>query len=191
MGTFGETKFDLIKFIDYSPHVFNSIRYLYGISPEDYIKSLGNENLTKLSSEYKTMNQQSSSGKSGSFFFYTSDNKYMVKTIPKREFDLFIKFMPKYFSYLMTNTKTLLVKYFGLHKVECLKQNQIKKTLYITVMKNLLEKIDNLDYLYDLKGSLYKRYTPLSKQKKDPLKDLNFLENNEKIYLNDYDYCII
>lgn len=35
----------------------------------------------------KLMLTENSTGKSGSFFFHTSDSKYMIKTIRKEEFD--------------------------------------------------------------------------------------------------------
>lgn len=38
-----------------------------------------------------------SSGKSGSFFFYTSDGKFMIKTIRKDEFNLLLDNLPTYY----------------------------------------------------------------------------------------------
>jgi 1-phosphatidylinositol-4-phosphate 5-kinase len=60
-----------------------------GIKEEDYIKSLGPEQILNSiwNQNYDTLYELCSSGQSGSLFYYTSDKKYMIKTIPKREFD--------------------------------------------------------------------------------------------------------
>ena len=179
----GTKEFQKVKFTDFAPYVFNTIRMMYGINSESYVQSLGIENISTLARKYSTMNQQSSAGKSGSFFFYTSDQKYMVKTISKSEFDFFLKILSAYFCYLMSNPNSFIVKYFGLHKIECIKNDKTINILYFVVMKNLFQKISKLNFIYDLKGSLYKRITKLENSK-EPLKDLNFLENNEKIKLS-------
>lgn len=79
------------KFIDYAPLVFYKLRNLHGISEERYIKSLGPNQLINsiMSNDKKTLYELCSSGQSGSLFYYTKDRRYMMKTIPKREFDKF------------------------------------------------------------------------------------------------------
>ena len=56
-----------------------------------------------------------SSGKSGSFFFYTSDGKYMIKTIKKEEFNLLMDTLSDYYDYIIKNPDTFLSRYYGLH----------------------------------------------------------------------------
>ena len=46
---------DIIQFSDYAPKVFKNIRTVYGISAEDYVHSLGIQNLAKMNQEYNTM----------------------------------------------------------------------------------------------------------------------------------------
>lgn len=58
--------------------------YLRSVGPENM---LGNLILGRLSS----LSELSSSGKSGSFFYFTDDSKYMIKTISKNEFTLLRK----------------------------------------------------------------------------------------------------
>lgn len=127
---------DIIKFTDFAPKVFKAIRIVYGISPTDYVESLGIQNLAKMNEEYRTLNQQDSSGKSGSIFFYTRDNKYMVKSISKSEFQVCQKILESYFSYIMNKPQTFIVKYFGLYQIQCLKKKKTTANLYVIVMKN-------------------------------------------------------
>lgn len=57
-------------------HVFRTLRKLFKVDAADYMISLcGNDALRELSSP----------GKSGSFFYLTNDDKYMIKTMKKAE----------------------------------------------------------------------------------------------------------
>jgi hypothetical protein len=59
------------KFKDYSPEVFHHIRQRFAIDQRHYLNSLGG------AYEYIEFNSNS---KSGSFFFYSHDGKFMIKT---------------------------------------------------------------------------------------------------------------
>lgn len=64
------------KWKDYCPLVFRSLRKLFKVDPADYMISIcGNDALRELSSP----------GKSGSFFYLTNDDRYMIKTMKKSE----------------------------------------------------------------------------------------------------------
>lgn len=86
-------------FYDYAPKIFTIFRNLNGISRDEYLKSLGIDSLRRFISGngFKGMQTQ---GKSGSFFFTTSDQKFFVKTIPDREFDVAIAILPVLLGYL-------------------------------------------------------------------------------------------
>ena len=76
--------FKICKFLDYAPYVFNEIRNLFGISKESYLRSIGPENLLSnlLKGNLNTLRELVSSGKSGSFFYYSADGKkYIYKYI--------------------------------------------------------------------------------------------------------------
>ncbi|KAM0898113.1 hypothetical protein ACQ4PT_022185 [Festuca glaucescens] len=61
---------------DYCPLVFRTLRKLFDVDPADYMISIcGDDALRELSSP----------GKSGSFFYLTNDDKYMIKTMKKAE----------------------------------------------------------------------------------------------------------
>ncbi|MED6193188.1 Phosphatidylinositol 4-phosphate 5-kinase 4 [Stylosanthes scabra] len=64
------------KWKDYCPVVFRALRKLFKVDPADYMLSIcGNEALRELCSP----------GKSGSFFYLTNDDRYMIKTMKKAE----------------------------------------------------------------------------------------------------------
>lgn len=58
-----------------------------------------------------------SQGKSGSFFYYTADGKYMLKTIQYREYKKLRGLLKSYYEYIKHNPNTLITKFFGLHKL--------------------------------------------------------------------------
>ena len=64
------------KFKDYSPVAFAYIRRMFGINEYEFIHSVcGNANFIEFISN----------AKSGQFFFYSSDGKYMIKTMTNTE----------------------------------------------------------------------------------------------------------
>ena len=90
-----------MEFIDYAPRVFNLIRQFNHISKEQYLKSLGSECLSSvLAGNVHSFKGLPSDGKSGSFFFTTSDNKFFVKTIPEREFVVAVNILGTYLDFL-------------------------------------------------------------------------------------------
>lgn len=73
----------IYSFTDYAPNTFNHIRKIFNIDNEDYIMSIGPNRLmaSLMLGEVNSMTSLTSQGKSGSFFYYTADGKYMLKTI--------------------------------------------------------------------------------------------------------------
>lgn len=179
------TKFDTVKFKDYAPYVFQSIRHQSGITYDDYIKSLGvNTFRNAFFDKLYLMLSESSTGKSGSFFFHTSDGKYMIKTIKKAEFDVLLSILPNYHEHILKNPNTFIAYYYGLHQMKCYNHHELIYDIYIIVMNNIfcLQNPDHLEKVYDLKGSFYKRLTPEDKIRKNHArKDQNFVSEGMKI----------
>lgn len=169
-------KYKYVQFMDLAPTVFDYIRKFSGISPEEYLETLGPESLSKaITGNMETFKGMGSSGKSGSFFFLSSDKKYLVKTIRMDEFQLMIDTLPKYFDYLTKQPGTLISKVFGLHKIRMKQTNGMAEELMIIVMQNIFATNLRFNITYDLKGSTYKRFTKPS-EGNAAKKDLNFLE---------------
>ena len=80
------------RFKDYAPLVFRQIRERFGIEAPDYMLSL--------TSEYVLVEMFTNS-KSGSFFFYSSDFRFILKTCTKREAAFLMAALPQYHSYVL------------------------------------------------------------------------------------------
>lgn len=118
---FGDTKVlsRICSFTDYAPNTFNHIRKVFNIDNEEYINSLGPNKLMSslMMGEVSSLKGLTSQGKSGSFFYYTADSKYMLKTIQYREYKHLRKILADYYHYIKQNPTTLITKFFGLHKL--------------------------------------------------------------------------
>lgn len=150
-------------FTTYTPNAFRHFRDLFRIQPEDYMLSMTAVPLRELSNP----------GASGSVFYITDDDQFIVKTVEKTESKFLLKLLPGYYMNLSQNPHTLLPKFFGLYTFECSGKN-----IRILVMNNLLPSDVRLHEKYDLKGSTYKRKASEGERsKRSPtFKDLDFLE---------------
>ncbi|XP_072531870.1 phosphatidylinositol-4-phosphate 5-kinase, type I, alpha, a isoform X2 [Salminus brasiliensis] len=152
------------RFKTYAPIAFRYFRDMFGIRPDDYLYSLCNEPLIELSN----------SGASGSLFYVSSDDEFIIKTVQHKEAEFLQKLLPGYFMNLNQNKRTLLPKFYGLYCVQAGGKN-----IRIVVMNNLLPCAVPMHLKYDLKGSTYKRRaSPKERTKSLPTyKDLDFIQD--------------
>ena len=178
------------RFYDYAPKIFYNLRSLYNISNDDYLKSLGPENFlcNLIITKNKSLKEICSSGKSGSFFYYSYDSKYLMKTIPESEFNKFREMLQDYYIYMFEHPKTLLQRFFGLYM--CIFN---ETTMHFVVMNNVFNTPLKVHYKYDLKGSTYKRMSRKCKEINYDnydfdvaMKDNDYSDRNEKIDLSPY-----
>jgi 1-phosphatidylinositol-4-phosphate 5-kinase len=69
---------------------------------------------------FKTNNYQKhgTGGKSGSFFFFTEDKKFIIKSLTKKEKKNLMTMLPNLVSHIeMTNGKSIISRVYGLFKV--------------------------------------------------------------------------
>ncbi|XP_076899194.1 phosphatidylinositol 4-phosphate 5-kinase 6-like isoform X2 [Bidens hawaiensis] len=153
------------KWKDYCPLVFRTLRKLFNVDPADYMISIcGNDALRELSSP----------GKSGSFFYLTHDDKYMIKTMKKSEVKVLKRMLPAYYDHVKSFENTLVTKFFGLHCVKL--SGPIQKKVRFVIMGNLLCTEVPIHKRYDLKGSSHGRITDKPESEIDAnttLKDLD------------------
>ncbi|CAD8065085.1 unnamed protein product [Paramecium primaurelia] len=168
---------------EYAPAVFQDIREKNGICHKQFQNSLRldhNQNQIK-----KT---QESLGKSGSFFFYTYDNVFVLKTITQSEIKLIYDFLEDYYKYI-NRDQTFLAKFYGLYSISIEGFSQI----HLLLMENIFEKIPKERVVYDLKGSLVNRKQHVKQSQvvdlnssfaqylpqEGVLKDLNFIKSTD------------
>uniref|UniRef100_A0A8C5FRG6 PIPK domain-containing protein n=1 Tax=Gadus morhua TaxID=8049 RepID=A0A8C5FRG6_GADMO len=152
------------RFKTYAPVAFRYFRELFGIRPDDYLYSLCNEPLIELSNP----------GASGSIFYVTRDDEFIIKTVQHKEAEFLQKLLPGYYMNLNQNPRTLLPKFFGLYCVQ-----SGGKNIRITVMNNVLPRAVHMHLKFDLKGSTYKRRASKKEREKSKptFKDLDFLSD--------------
>merc|ERR1712139_515436 len=97
--------------------VFRKIRETFGVRHDEYLRSVGPEQLlgNMVLGNLSSLAELSSEGKSGAFFYYTADGRFMMKTVTKGEKELFKQILKKYCQHIMENSGTLLIRFFGLH----------------------------------------------------------------------------
>ena len=175
-----------ISFFSYSPYIFADIRKIYKISNQSYMDSIGSDSLISnlVRGELAAFRELFSSGKSGSFFYYSIDGKYVLKTLKKVEYQFMKKILKDYHLHLKSNPKSLLPKFFGLHKILYRSTSICKKTtnIYLCIMDNVFGTDRSIHERFDLKGSTYKR-TVGSAHLHDNLKAKIALKDNDFISL--------
>lgn len=167
------SKYDF-KFKDYYPTVFRELRKLFGLDPADYLVSL--------TSKY-ILSELNSPGKSGSFFYFSRDYRFIIKTIHYAEHRQLRRILKRYYEHVKSNPNTLISQFYGLHRVKMPLKYGARRKIYFIVMNNLFPPHRDIDRTYDLKGSTMGRYTSSSPSmtKQLVLKDLNWLQNQEII----------
>ncbi|XP_068427294.1 phosphatidylinositol 4-phosphate 5-kinase type-1 gamma-like isoform X3 [Clinocottus analis] len=152
------------RFKTYAPVAFRYFRELFGIRPDDYLYSICNEPLIELTNP----------GASGSIFYVTRDDEFIIKTVQHKEAEFLQKLLPGYYMNLNQNPRTLLPKFFGLYCVQCGGKN-----IRVVVMNNILPCSVRMHLKFDLKGSTYKRRASKKEREKSKptFKDLDFLND--------------
>ncbi|XP_070942324.1 phosphatidylinositol 4-phosphate 5-kinase type-1 gamma isoform X2 [Macaca nemestrina] len=166
--------FQDFRFKTYAPVAFRYFRELFGIRPDDYLYSLCNEPLIELSNP----------GASGSLFYVTSDDEFIIKTVMHKEAEFLQKLLPGYYMNLNQNPRTLLPKFYGLYCVQ-----SGGKNIRVVVMNNILPRVVKMHLKFDLKGSTYKRRASKKEKEKSfpTYKDLDFMQDMPEGLLLDAD----
>ncbi len=134
-----------------------------------------------LTSKYN-LSELGSPGKSGSFFYFSRDYKYIIKTIHHSEHKVLRRILHDYYRHVQDNPNTLLSQFYGLHRV---KIPYGKKTHFV-VMNNLFPPHRDIHQTFDLKGSTIGRdFTEgdLAHNPRATLKDLNWLRRGMHLQL--------
>jgi 1-phosphatidylinositol-4-phosphate 5-kinase len=165
-------KYDF-KFKDYAPWVFRHLRALFRLDPADYLMSLTGKYI---------LSELGSPGKSGSFFYFSRDYRYIIKTIHHAEHKFLRKILKEYYEHVKENPNTLLSQFYGLHRVKV----PYGKKIHFVVMNNLFPPHLDIHQTFDLKGSTIGRNYKEEDLEKNPratMKDLNWLRRHQHLEL--------
>ncbi|KAF3575424.1 hypothetical protein DY000_02028450 [Brassica cretica] len=148
--------------------------------PADYMLSIcGDDALRELSSP----------GKSGSFFYLTNDDRYMIKTMKKSETKVLLRMLAAYYNHVRAFENSLVIRFFGLH---CVKLNgPTQKKVRFVIMGNLFCSKYSVHRRFDLKGSSLGRTTDKPESEIDSntiLKDqdLGFIFRLQKAWYQEF-----
>ncbi|THH17702.1 hypothetical protein EW146_g3162 [Bondarzewia mesenterica] len=148
-------KYDF-KFKDYAPWVFRELREdWFHLDPADYLLSL--------TAKY-ILSELGSPGKSGSFFYFSRDYRFIIKTIHHSEHKYLRSILKDYYHHVKSNPHTLLSRFYGLHRVKLPRGRKI----HFVIMNNLFPAHKDIHETYDLKGSTVGRLYPEEKASRNP-----------------------
>ncbi|GAA6027112.1 hypothetical protein JCM8097_002399 [Rhodosporidiobolus ruineniae] len=165
-------KYDF-KFKDYAPWVFRELREYFYLDPSDYLVSL--------TAKY-ILSELGSPGKSGSFFYFSRDYRFIIKTIRHSEHKFLRSILKDYVAHIKANPHTLLSRFYGLHRVKLPRG----KKIHFIIFNNLFPPHRDIHETYDLKGSSIGRLYPEEKAAQNPhaiLKDLNWVFRHRQLAL--------
>lgn len=138
------------------------------LDPADYLMSL--------TSKY-ILSELGSPGKSGSFFYFSRDYKYIIKTIHHAEHKLLRRILREYYEHIEKYPNTLISQFYGLHRVKI----PYGRKIHFVIMNNLFPPHRDIHQTFDLKGSTIGRdfkEEDLEHNPRATLKDLNWLRRN-------------
>jgi 1-phosphatidylinositol-4-phosphate 5-kinase len=153
------------NFTSFGNESFSSLRQEAGINDEDYTKSICENNMKVIITP----------GKSGALLFFTSDKKYVLKTVSVTERKFLIKILKNYETHVKQHPSTTIVRLLALYKITI-----NKASIQLLVMENVFPIKPKV--VYDLKGSSIGRSATIEeKQSGGILKDNDLTESETTI----------
>ena len=164
-----------MRISEFDRDIATKIRQRSGYDNEFFLKSFAprenHQQMTKF---------QIGSGKSDSFFFYTANRQFIIKTLKEDELKLLTKqgILDRYYKHIKKNPNSLLSRFYGIYTVKI----KFMKPISVVIMDNLMsQEISTIEAIYDLKGSLHRRDTKQIKSSRTVRKDLNFLRDTNNV----------
>mmetsp|Transcript_35376 Transcript_35376/g.57310 ORF Transcript_35376/g.57310 Transcript_35376/m.57310 type:complete len:357 (-) Transcript_35376:31-1101(-) len=169
------------SFTTYAPIAFRCLRHMLNITDTAYQNSL-----------LKLKGGKLGAGKSGQLFYKSTDGRFVLKTLPRKEAEVLRSILPTYYSHLFAarrdatrirsaassavnypnirlgdvGLRSFLARYFGLYSIEI---SGDKRKIYLVCMENALSERQGMrpTRIFDLKGSTQGRYVLEGKEKID------------------------
>lgn len=168
----------------YDSEKFLAIRQAFGINQEGFLNSFNPESVfyTRLTSE-----------KSGSRFFFSGTGNFLVKKVARRESETLRKISRDYTAYMTTHSNDTLINPIIFH-ARVMRGSQ--RSYYIIMTSSVpgvyLVGQDQMDQVFDMKGSSFDRYKDPSKVSKgDALLDNNWIQSGNVVSVNDSERALL
>ena len=137
-----------VKILAHDSLTFQQIRELDGITAQHIESSLNCEKNREM-----VFKAGQNSGQSGSFFFFSHDKRFIIKTMRGDEIDTFMSVHQDYHRHLVRNKKSILSRIYGVYTIKM----KHLKPVNLVLMQNTMKTNGKISKTFDLKGSLYKR----------------------------------
>lgn len=136
-----------------APRVFYNLRVVAGVSERRYYDAMNPA--VFLANAAETV--RTSEGRSGSFFCFSPDRRFILKTIPEAEFNQLMKSLRYYYNHINYHRQSMLMRILGAHSIKLANAS----SLYVIVMENMFSNTSTpIHEIYDLKGSWIDRGEP-------------------------------
>jgi 1-phosphatidylinositol-4-phosphate 5-kinase len=101
------------ELIEYCPKLFFDLRKEESLDYKDLIDSLD-----PIKNKTNMLKIKQSSGKSGSFFFFSWDNRFIIKTVKDHELVTMLDtFMHKYYDHIIDHPDSFLTRIYGIYTI--------------------------------------------------------------------------
>eukprot|EP00475_Leptophrys_vorax_P018137 TRINITY_DN2475_c0_g1_i1.p1 TRINITY_DN2475_c0_g1~~TRINITY_DN2475_c0_g1_i1.p1 ORF type:complete len:833 (+),score=181.17 TRINITY_DN2475_c0_g1_i1:140-2638(+) len=158
-------KGEAVRVRNLAPSRFRLIRNTFQVSREQLVNSICKSG---------KMSGGVSKGKSGQYFFATSDHRFVLKTLTREEYEfLEEKFVLEYASYMAKHKNSMLPRFYSCIKIASYR---------FIVMNHVFCTDLKMHEVYDLKGSTVGRVA--SKEEPSILKDNDLLRSKRHFYFS-------
>ncbi|XP_065920767.1 phosphatidylinositol 4-phosphate 5-kinase type-1 beta-like isoform X2 [Dysidea avara] len=172
------SNYGVFSFVSMEPSVFYLLWKSQKLNLETFKQSFHIEDINNVDSS--GMLEKFTEGKSGSFFYFTHDHRYIIKTVNSEEEKFLRKIASSYYRYVKDNPDSLIVRLYGLYQVRLAWE---QKYISVILMENIFHSLKHLKIheKYDLKGSTVGRRVKRGNVTAGTtLKDLNL---QKKVYV--------
>ncbi|XP_069762443.1 phosphatidylinositol 5-phosphate 4-kinase type-2 gamma-like isoform X2 [Narcine bancroftii] len=159
------------KFKEYCPQVFRNLRERFGVDDIDYQISLTRQ------APYSNRESRTSM-----LFLSSYDRRYVIKQISSEDIADMHTFLCDYHQYIVNcHGNMVLPQFLGMYRLSV-----DSEETYMLVMRNVFGHRHTIHRKYDLKGSLVSREASDKEKGKElpTLKDMDFLNQNQKVYVD-------
>jgi hypothetical protein len=127
-----------IEVTQLAPDIFNCIRRQDKVTNEDIIASLNPKDNREMA-----FKAGEGSGKSGSFFFFSHDRNFIIKTMSPGEYKTFLNLFKSFMHHLMHNRDSLLARIYGVFTVKIEKLEPV----HLIMMGNTIQSKQPNNYI--------------------------------------------